>query len=536
MYKVDKFGATTIVAGTYQKAGYGGDGALATSALLSAPEGTAIGPDGTLYIGDLNNQRIRSVGANGIITTFAGTGAVGFAGDNGPASAAKLYGPFTMAFDKSGNLFFVDFYNHRIRKISAGGVITTVAGGGSGGDGGPATSASLGPGYFALVGDGTIYFTDDYATGYENKPLVRKISPTGTLSTIAGTTARTSTGDGGQAIAASFTRVNGIALDSNGSIYVTDSDKIRVIALNGIITTYAGTGSGGATGDGGPAIRATFSNPAGMTVDANNNIYIADSSNREIRKIAPPSPPTISFTNAVVPVWRGSAAFGSNMYVTIYGSNLATVSQAWDNSFTGSQAPTSLGGVSVTVNNLPAFFQYVGPGQINIDTPDDPTTGPVNIVVKNSIGFSNTGTATRVALSPTLLSVPNFTAGTSFYVVAQTPDFSSYIGPPNLVKGASFVAAKPGNTVIIFATGCGPTNPATQAGVLAAQNSPLANAFQIKIGGVPAVVPFGGMLAGTVGLYQFNVVIPAVPAGDQSVELIVNGVPNAQSLVITVGQ
>src|ERR1019366_455781 len=274
----------------------------------------------------------------------------------------------------------------------------------------------------------------------------------------------------------------------------------------------------------------------GMTVDANNNIYIADTSNREIRKIAPPSPPTISFTNAVVPVWRGSAAFGSNMYVTIYGSNLATVSQAWDNSFTGSQAPTSLGGVSVTVNNLPAFIQYVSPGQINIDTPDDPTTGPVNIVVKNSIGFSNTGKATRVALSPTLLSVPNFTAGTSFYVVAQTPDFSSYIGPPNLVKGASFVAAKPGDTVIIFATGCGPTNPATQAGVLAAQNSPLANAFQIKIGGVPAVVPFGGMLAGTVGLYQFNVVIPAVPAGDQSVELIVNGVPNAQNLVITVGQ
>src|SRR5262249_53885137 len=153
--------------------------------------------------------------------------------------------------------------------------------------------------------------------------------------------------------------------------------------------------------------------------------------NRAIRRIAPPTPPTISFTNAVVPVWRGTSNFGSNMYVTIYGSNLASVTQAWDNAFTGSNAPTTLGGVSVTVNNIPAFIQYVSPGQININTPDDSTTGPVNIVVRNEIGFSNTGTANRVALSPTLLSVPGFSAGSSYYAVAQTTDFSSYIGPPS---------------------------------------------------------------------------------------------------------
>lgn len=534
VYKVDKFGATTIVAGTYDKAGYAGDGALATSALFNAPEGIAIGSDGSLYISDLNNHRIRKVGTTGIITTFAGTGLAGFAGDGGQASAAKLYGPFTEAFNAAGDLIFVDFYNHRIRRITPAGVISTIAGGGTGGDGGPATSASLGPGYFALASDGTMYFTDDYGGGYSNKAQVRKVAPNGLVSLVAGNGTRTFGGDGAQATAAGLVRPDGIALDSNGNLFIADSDRIRMIAPTGIITTYAGTGTGGAAD--GPAAKATFNNPAGLTEDANNNLYIADTNNRAVRKIAPPTPPTISSSNALIPVWQGNAAFGSNMYVTIYGSNLSAVTQDWSTAFTGSTGPTSLGGVSVTVNGLPAFIQYVSPGQININTPDDPTTGLVNVIVTNGIGVSNTGTATRAALSPTLLSVPTFSAGSRSYVVAQTADFSSYIGPPGLVQGVTFRPAKPGDTVIIFATGCGPTNPATKAGVLAAQNSPLASNYQLTVAGVPANVAFAGMLAGTVGLYQFNVVIPTVPAGDQAIALTVAGVGNAQNLSITIGQ
>jgi len=247
-------------------------------------------------------------------------------------------------------------------------------------------------------------------------------------------------------------------------------------------------------------------------------------------------PPAISSTNAVIPVWRGNSAFGSNMYVSIYGSNLASVTQSWTNSFSGSTAPTSLGGVSVTVNNILAFIQYVSPTQINIATPDDTATGSVNVVVKNDAGSSNTGTATRARLSPTLLSDPQFSAGSTYYVVAQTPDFSKFVGPDGLVPVQSFVAAKPGDIVVIFATGCGPTTPATPAGVMAAQNSPLSLPYQFKVGGSPANVLFAGMVAGTVGLYQFNVAIPNVAAGDQPVELVVDGVPNAQNLVIRVGQ
>jgi uncharacterized protein (TIGR03437 family) len=353
---------------------------------------------------------------------------------------------------------------------------------------------------------------------------------------VAGNGTRTYTGDGGPATSAGFPNVDGVGLDSGGNLYVSTGNRIRKIAPNGIITTYAGTGAAGATGNGGPAISATLNNPSGITVDSANTIYIADTNNRQIRRITPPALPSISFTDAVVPVWRGAAAFGSNMYVTIYGSNLASVTQSWENSFTNGKAPTTLGGVSVTVNGIPALMQYVSPGQININTPDDNATGPVNIIVTNGVGISNTGTATRARLSPTLLSAPNFSAGTKFYVVAQTPNFATYIGPNGLAPGVTFTQAKPGDTVIIFATGCGPTNPATQAGVLAAQNSPLALPYQLKIGGQVANTSFAGMLAGSVGLYQFNVQIPNLPAGDHPIELIVDGVPNAQNLVITVGQ
>jgi uncharacterized protein (TIGR03437 family) len=246
--------------------------------------------------------------------------------------------------------------------------------------------------------------------------------------------------------------------------------------------------------------------------------------------------PSISSTNAVVPVWSGKTNFSSNMYVTIYGSNLSTATQAWDGSFSGGNAPTSLGGVSVTVNNIPAFIQYVSSTQVNINVPDDSATGAVNIVLRNSAGASNTGTATRARLSPTFLTNPQFSAGSKTYVVAQTPDFSKFIGPPNLAPNATFVSARPGDTITIFATGCGPTIPATQAGAMAAQNSPLALGYQVKIAGVPADVHFAGMVAGTVGLYQFNIVIPNVAAGDQPIEMNVDGVSNAQNLVITVGQ
>ncbi|HWF08880.1 MAG TPA: hypothetical protein VG297_10465 [Bryobacteraceae bacterium] len=277
----------------------------------------------------------------------------------------------------------------------------------------------------------------------------------------------------------------------------------------------------------GGAVSAT---PA-VAADSNGVIQVfATGTNNSLWTIGQASAggaPSIGAGGAAVPVWSGATTFSSNMYFSIYGSNLSGVTQPWDNAFNGGAAPTSLGGVSVTVNNIPAFIEYVSPTQINIDAPDDTATGPVNIVVQNAAG-STTATATRARLSPTLLTVPQFDVGSKNYVVAQTPDFQNFIRPGQ-------VTAKPGDTVIVFATGCGPTNPATRAGVMAAQNSPLALPYQVKIGGVATSVSFAGVVAGTVGLYQLNIVIPNVASGDQTIELIVDGVSNGQGLLIPIG-
>ena len=247
--------------------------------------------------------------------------------------------------------------------------------------------------------------------------------------------------------------------------------------------------------------------------------------------------PTIDTTsNAVLPAFLGKTGFTSNSYLEIHGQNLATTTRTWaGGDFTGANAPTTVDNVKVTVNGIPAFVYYVSPTQININTPDDTANGSALIQVQNALGFSNTVSSTRARVAPALQSVPQFLVGGKQYVVAQTPDFKSFIGKPNLLQGVPFTPAKPGDSIIVYALGCGPTNPLTPAGVVASQNSALALPFRINIGGVQADVAFGGIAANTIGLYQFNVTIPNVQPGDQPIELIVDGVPNAQNLVITIG-
>ncbi len=540
VYRVDRFGATTTVAGN-GRAGYSGDGALATNAQLFAPVGTAVAPDGTLYIAEFSNHRIRKVASNGIITTIAGS-VGGFTGDQGPATAARLNAPLSLALDADGNLLFTDSANFRVRKIAPNGVISTVAGTGRlslSGSGGPATAADSAPGWLALGPDGSIYFTDDGDGRLFGNSRVRKVAPNGTISTVAGTGVDGFTGDGGPATAAQLRSVSGVAVDAAGNIFIADpaNARIRKVDRNGLINTFAGTGIAGSAGDGGPAVSAQLNFPFGLTLDTSGNLYVADRNNLKIRKISPPPTPTISFTDAVIPSFQGKSGFASNSYVEIYGSNLSTTARSWSGGdFNGANAPTSLDGVSVTVNGKPAFIFYISPGQININTPEDTATGPVQIQVRTQVGLSNIGTATRARLSPTLQTVPQFLVGGKQYVVALTPDFRSFIGRPNLIPGVNFVAAKPGDNISIYALGCGPTNPATSAGVVTAVNSPLALPFDLRIGGIPANVTFAGVAAGTIGLYQLNAVVPNVVAGDHSIELIVDGVPNAQNLVITVGQ
>lgn len=192
-------------------------------------------------------------------------------------------------------------------------------------------------------------------------------------------------------------------------MYIAETlgNRIRKVSANGIISTYAGTGSAGLSGDGGDATKARLNAPMDLAVDSAGNLYVADSGNQRIRKISPPTLPALSSTNFALPSFLGKAGLSSNTYVEIYGTNLAqTTRPRAGGDFNGPNAPTSLDGVSVTLNGKAAFIYYISPTQINNNTPDDTATGPVQIQVKNSLGASNGGTVNRARISPSLQTVP----------------------------------------------------------------------------------------------------------------------------------
>ncbi|MBW2136058.1 MAG: carboxypeptidase regulatory-like domain-containing protein [Deltaproteobacteria bacterium] len=283
--KVDTAGNIGAVAGNGLQ-GYSGDGGPATEASLSNPFDIAVDASGNLYIADWGNKRVRKVDTNGIITTVAGNGSEEHSGDNGPAIWAAM-NPFSLALDISGNLYVGDATNSRVRKVDTNGVITTVAGNGTAGysgDGGPATEAMLyGPRGLAVDSFGNIYICD-----YFNS-RIRKVDPTGIITTIAGNGVYGYSGDGGPATEASIYAFE-VTVDQSGNIYIADTNNhcIRKVDTNGIITTVAGTNSPGYSGDGRPAIEAELGNPQDLAVDVLGNLYISDTSNHRVRIVAPP--------------------------------------------------------------------------------------------------------------------------------------------------------------------------------------------------------------------------------------------------------
>ena len=267
-------GIITTVAGN--GTGYSGDGGPATSAQLYFSSGVAVDSAGNLYIGDANNHRVRKVSPNGTITTVAGNGTAAPSvqqagpgpGDGGPATSAQLRTPIGVAVDSGGNLYIADLGNFRIRKVSPGGTISTVAGNGTfgfSGDGGPATSAQLSAEGIALDQTGNLYIAD-----ISNR-RVRKVSPAGIITTVAGTGTPGDTGDGGPASSAELYEPIFVAVDSTGNLYIADTVEgvVRKVAPDGTISTYA-SGVG----------------PYGVAVDSGGNLYISDDSNSVIRKVS----------------------------------------------------------------------------------------------------------------------------------------------------------------------------------------------------------------------------------------------------------
>jgi len=336
---------TVAGAGAY---GFSGDGGEAGSAYLDTPLSVVIDERGFLYVSDNKNHRIRRVAPGGLIETCAGTSH--FSGDEGPAEAAQIFGPRGIAMDRNGHLYIADTENHRLRKVNAGGVISTLAGsGGRGfsGDGGRAAGAQLSqPAAVAVDGRGNVYIADggnnrvrrvdsagridtvagdgnsaalanpralaadDAGNVYiadSNNHRVRKLAPDGSIRTIAGTGEAGSGGDGELATSARLNLPSGLALDGAGNLYISDTanHRVRKLAASGSIVTVAGTGSFGYSGDGGPATAAQLNSPRGLAVDAAGDLYILDAENRRVRRVTPSGVITTVAGN-------GRAAFGGD--------------------------------------------------------------------------------------------------------------------------------------------------------------------------------------------------------------------------------
>ena len=302
VFKLDPNGLLTRVAGVASW-GFSGDGGPATSAQLDGPTALAAGRDGSLYIAE-GGGHIRKVGPDGTITTIAGNGAChggcfnNGAGDGGPATSVALFYPYQLAVDAVGNVYIGEWNTSRIRRVSADGTITTVVGNGNqgySGDGGQATDAQIGaPWGLSFDNAGNLYFSDAIP-GDDIFPVathIRKVSPDGFITTVAGTGDTGDSGDGGLAANAQFIEPGPLANDGNGNLYIADGPRVRMISADGIITTFAGNGTSGFSGDGGPAGNAAVSSSIygqglGLATDASGNLYIADTANYRIRKVGP---------------------------------------------------------------------------------------------------------------------------------------------------------------------------------------------------------------------------------------------------------
>ncbi|MGP8214928.1 MAG: T9SS type A sorting domain-containing protein [Bacteroidia bacterium] len=265
-------------------ANYSGNGVAATSAELNNPSGVATDAAGNLYIADYENNRVRVVETSGIIVTIAGNATQGYSGDGGIATAAELNNPSGVALDASGNLYIADQGNSCVRKISTSGIITTIAGNGTQGtgNGGAATAQELNwPTGVAVDGSGNLYIAD------ADNNRVCKVTTSGTLSIYAGTDVAGFSGDGGAATAAELNSPNGVVVDASGDVYIADyaNNRIRMVNSSGIISTVAGNGSAGYSGDGSAATAAELNHPYGLNIGSQGTLVIADELNNRIRLV-----------------------------------------------------------------------------------------------------------------------------------------------------------------------------------------------------------------------------------------------------------
>jgi uncharacterized protein (TIGR03437 family) len=541
--KVSTSGIVTVYAGngtapaTIQAAG---DGGPATSAEFSYPQGVALDSAGNLYITDTQDSVVRKVtAATGIVSLVAGDYTPGYTGDGSAATSAELYTPAAVFVDNADNVYIADTGNNVIRMVTASnGIITTIAGDTTAtslGDGGAATSAQLSfPEAVITDNNGNVYISDS------GDDRVRVVNSSGIISTFAGLSFPGYSGDGGLATNAQLNEPKGLALDSSGNLYIADylNDRIRVVASNGVINTIAGSGGQGYTGDGGPATSADLFYPSDVALGPQGKIYITDENNNVVRLLTPNLPAPVVGTGGVIGAsgFGGSASIAPGDWIEIYGTNLASETRGWTAAdFSGVNAPTGLSGTSVSIDGLPAYVSFISPGQVNVQVPSGVALGTQLVTVTTASGTSEPVTVNVNDAQPGMLATPLFNVGGVQYVAAILTDFSTFIAPTGSISGITSRPAIPGETIVIYGVGFGSVTPTIPAGQTVTQSNNLVLPLQISFGRTPAAVTYSGLAPDAVGLYQFNVVVPSIPASNAvPLTFTLNGVAGTQTLYTAV--
>ena len=545
VWKVSAAGVLTTLAGNGIPS-YSGDGGAATAAQLNSPTGVAVGPSGVIYIADTLNQRVRAVAPGGILSTLAGNGVPGFNGDIQLPRTAQLNRPLGVAADALGNWFVADTVNSRVRQAQPGGNLFTIAGNGNAsyfGDGSVATKGSVNqPEGVAVDSLGNVYIADTL------DQAVRKVTPNGVITTLAGNGSPGYSGDGGPANQARLNQPRGVAVDAGGNVYVADTGNaqvrridtqgtittvdtsgalvdprgvavdragnlyiadtgnrlVRRVSPGALVTTIAGSGTCCYSGDGDLALNARLNQPWGIAVDANGNVYFADPLNNAVRMLAPVSAALAvsAVTNAASNL-AGPVAPGE--LVVLYGNGLGGVRK-------------------VLFNGVAGPVLYATPGQVGAVAPYAVAGGSQQVVVE-SAGTASAPVA--VAVAPTAPGV--FTADRSGRGQAAA------VNQDGTQNGAANPAAG-GSVLSLYATGEGQTFPAGLDGKLAAAPLPQpVAAVTVAIGGVAAEVSYAGGAPGLIaGVMQVNVVVPAGVSGTVPVVLTVGGVDSQDGVTVAV--
>jgi uncharacterized protein (TIGR03437 family) len=478
--------------------------------------------NGNLYVSDTQNARVRKI-SNGTINTVAGNGTAGYGGDGGAAASAQLNIPTGLAVDGNNNLYIADFSNNRVRKVTPGGTITTLAGNGLegySGDGGPANGAQLTtPVGLAADSSGNVYIADS------GNNAVRVVNASGIISTVAGNGLAGYSGDGGPALLAMVGSPTGLAVDPSGNLYISDDSlRVRKVYTSGFITTIAGDGARGYTGDGGVAPFATMNGPAGIALASNGNLYVADSGNSAIRELLLGGfQIKIAAVTSVASNLAGPVVGGE--IVALYGTGLGPAAGVTYTPGTNGQLPTTLAGTTVYFGNYAAPLFYASANQISAIVPYEVSGSQVLVFVEYNGNLSATFPVSLATAVPAIFASAS---GQAAAINIQANGAWAYNSAANPLNAGDYVE--------LFLTGTGQTNPPSVDGQPTPNGNELVAAtVTVTIGGKTLTPSFAGGAPGLAGVTQVNVQIPSgLTAGAVPVSVQVGSVSTQPGVTIAV--